>query len=147
MSQTVVLTSRQNVEIDFLPPGSYLCSTYTSGTDTSETKVIDAAAYCTKLAGHMRTQRGKHLRDNGSEAIQDILRQQSVRWEKIAREYETACFSAVNEFVHAAVVHFAGEYTGANLFEHHLNRELDRRGGFLAPRLLNSSGRSRRLSR
>ena len=109
----------------FVPP-------YVNGGSETRTHVINLETYCTALARHIRTRRGKHLKDHPSEAvIQDIFRQQSVRWDGIARSYETACFAAACDFVRMAVVHVVGQYTADSLFENHIDSELDRRGGLL----------------
>lgn len=108
----------------FVPP-------YNNVSQGAETRPVATQTYCEVLAQHMRARRGKLLKSHPSEAVQDIFRQQTVRWDWIARSHEAACFSAVADFVRMAVAHVAGQYTADRLYEHHIDAELDRRDALL----------------
>lgn len=113
----------------FVPP-------YVWRSSSTQTQVIPPEMYFKALAENIRARRGKQLKDQPLiEVVQDIFRQQSARWDTFARGYESACFSAVCEFVRLAVVHVAGSHTAGRLFEHHIDPALDTKGDRLSEKV------------
>ena len=82
---------------------------------------VSLRQYCTALAEYMSKMRGRALPGVFPPKVHTaIFRQQSARWEDIARTYLDRCYYDTVRFLECAVEHAAGKHTAAKLMDKYI---------------------------